>query len=41
MQSTFIGDRSNMPSQIKKMPNPANFKVVKCKNYDSGILKFK
>ena len=30
------GDRSNMPNPIKKMPNPANFKIVKCKNYDAG-----
>ena len=32
------GDRSNMPNPIKKMPNPANFKIVKCKNYDAGNL---
>ena len=29
-------DRQNMPNPIKKMPNPANFKIVKCKNYDAG-----
>jgi hypothetical protein len=32
------GDRSNMPNPIKKMPNPANFKIVKCKNFDAGNL---
>ena len=30
-------DRSNMPNQVKKMPNPGNFKIVKCKNYEAGI----
>ena len=34
------GDRDNMPNPIKKMPNPANFKIVKCKNYDAGNLSY-
>jgi len=23
----------------KKLPNPANFKIVKCKSFERGILK--
>jgi hypothetical protein len=34
-------DRQNLPNQIKKMPNPANFKIVKCKNYEAGISNIK
>jgi F420-0:gamma-glutamyl ligase len=33
-------DRSNMPNQVKKMPNPSNFKIVKCKNFEAGIYLF-
>ena len=40
MNPNFGGDRSNMPNPIKKMPNPANFKIVKCKNFDAGIFIF-
>jgi hypothetical protein len=27
-------------SQQKKTPNPANFKIVKCKNFDKGKFYF-
>lgn len=33
-----MSEKSNMPNPIKKMPNPANFKIVKCKNYEAGIF---
>lgn len=33
-------DRQNLPNQVKKMPNPSNFKLVKCKNYEAGNFLF-
>jgi hypothetical protein len=30
--------RPNNPN--KKIPNPANFKIVKCKNYERGKVYF-
>ena len=26
----------NFPNNAKKLPNPANFKIVKCKNFERG-----
>ena len=30
------GDRSDSGNPVKKMPNPSNYKIVKCKNFDQG-----
>ncbi len=30
----------NQNQNQKKVPNPANFKIVKCKNFDKGRLNF-
>ena len=30
------GDRQNLSDQVKKMPNPSNYKIVKCKNFEMG-----
>lgn len=27
---------SNFPNSAKKLPNPQNFKIVKCKNFERG-----
>lgn len=40
------GNDMNVFSNAKKLPNPANYKIVKCKNYEKGkknlfILKIK
>jgi hypothetical protein len=33
-----MGDRQNLSDQVKKMPNPSNYKIVKCKNFEMGKL---
>jgi hypothetical protein len=30
--------RNNNNNNNKKLPNPANFKIVKCKNFERGII---
>ena len=30
------GDRQNFTNPVKKMPNPSNYKIVKCKNFEMG-----
>lgn len=30
----------NVMSSAKKLPNPANFKIVKCKNFERGKFLF-
>jgi hypothetical protein len=32
-------DDGNSQGGQKKVPNPANFKIVKCKNFEKGKLK--
>lgn len=31
-----MGDKQNVSNPVKKMPNPSNYKIVKCKNYEMG-----
>ena len=30
------GNEARNTSGVKKLPNPANFKIVKCKNFEKG-----
>lgn len=30
------GFSSNSSNNLKKLPNPANYKIVKCKNFERG-----
>ena len=30
------GNEPNFNNYAKKLPNPGNFKIVKCKNYERG-----
>ena len=37
LQMPGQGMNMNMTTNpVKKMPNPSNYKIVKCKNYESG-----
>ena len=35
----LIGDMNTNPQ--KKIPNPINYKIVKCKNFEKGYMKIK
>ena len=34
------GNQGNDMNNAKKLPNPANYKIVKCKNYERGKKTF-
>jgi len=33
-----LGQDMNLNNGAKKLPNPSNFKIVKCKNFERGNL---
>jgi hypothetical protein len=41
-QQNFQNNGNNNPPEnaIKKLPNPQNYKIVKCKNFDMGTCKY-
>ncbi len=32
----MMSDKVMGGNPVKKMPNPSNYKIVKCKNYEAG-----
>lgn len=36
----YVNDPFDQSEAIKRLPNPQNYKIVKCKNFDSGNLTY-
>jgi hypothetical protein len=37
MSQIIPKNEQTIPNNGKKLPNPANYKIVKCKNFEKGI----